>query len=150
VEKPERLERRLISTLWEGGFWTRPYGCFHRCRLFWIAVSRSSQLETELHRLESGDAADVSTCLRVAFTGNKRPNALHGFVGGCGCPFRPERYPENIRTEYRCRISWIVHCRVFRPGSPPLRYLVPTGDGTFLRKLQCGYALSSQPWPPSQ
>ena len=62
------------------------------------------------------------------FNRNKWLNVLHRFVGRFGCPSRPERYPENNRTEYPRRMSWLADCRVFRPESPPLRYLVPTGD----------------------
>jgi hypothetical protein len=73
------------------------------------------------------------------FTGNAPLSALHRFVERCGYPFRPERRPENIRTEYPRRTSWLIGCRVFRSESPPLRCLVPTGDEHILRKLQRGW-----------
>src|ERR1700751_3208498 len=69
------------------------------------------------------------------FTGNAPLSALHRFVERCGYPFRPERCPENIRTEYPRRTSWLIGCRVFRSESPPLRCLVPTGDEHILRKF---------------
>src|SRR6478736_8767091 len=81
------------------------------------------------------------------FTANERLNVLHRFVGRCGCPSRPERYPDDTRTEYPRRMTWLSDSRVFQPESPPLRYLVPTGDEHLLRKLQRGLVLSSQRLP---
>ena len=49
----------------------------------------------------------------VFFTGNEPLNALHRFVGRCGCPARPERYPVNIRTEYPRRMSWLSRFQSF-------------------------------------
>ena len=47
----------------------------------------------------------LTSSARSPFTGNERLNVLHRFVGRCGCPSRPERYPENTRTEYPRRMS---------------------------------------------
>src|SRR5277367_6228774 len=85
-----------------------------------------------------------------SFTGNERLNAPRRFVGRPGCPSHLEGYPNNTRTVCLDRMSGPAGCRVFRPESPPPRYLVPTGEGTFLRKLQPEFGLPSQPLTLSQ
>jgi hypothetical protein len=41
------------------------------------------------------------------FTGNEQLNVSYRFVGRSGCPSRPEHHPENTRTEYPRRMSWL-------------------------------------------